>query len=182
MADATLIVAAHSEAVSSGYALNQVVSLDECTEDDRSLFESEPLIVPDIRANTPVAAMFRLLAGAEADDDACPRAWLSVPLHVDERLVGILVFGHSEPRYYSPQLVEPICALAGDVGMSIENTLLYDRTALQAERLGTLLAVQRAITSRLELDDVLRMIADEARRLTGSHQGFVMLLEGDDLV
>jgi hypothetical protein len=42
--------------------------------------------------------------------------------------------------------------------------------------------VQQAITSRLDPDTVLQMIADEARRLTNTAMSAVYLLEGEDLV
>lgn len=38
--------------------------------------------------------------------------------------------------------------------------------------------VQQAITSRLELDTVLQLISDEARRLTKSERTTVFLIEG----
>ncbi|MEN6410313.1 MAG: GAF domain-containing sensor histidine kinase [Anaerolineaceae bacterium] len=51
----------------------------------------------------------------------------------------------------------------------------------QANELETLLAIQQAITSRLDLSDVLQMIADEARRLTSAKVSFLYVLEGDEL-
>lgn len=45
--------------------------------------------------------------------------------------------------------------------------------------LATLLSVQQAITSRLDRQEVLQMIADGARQLTHSHGTGVYLLEGD---
>jgi signal transduction histidine kinase len=47
--------------------------------------------------------------------------------------------------------------------------------------LTTLLAIHQAITARLDPDAVLQMIADEARRLTGTEMGVVYLLEGATL-
>lgn len=52
---------------------------------------------------------------------------------------------------------------------------------LRTEEVETLLAVQQAITSRLNPDDVLQMIADEARRLAGAEMGAVYLLKEDRL-
>lgn len=47
----------------------------------------------------------------------------------------------------------------------------------RGDELETLLAVQQAITRRLDLDVVLQLIADEARRLTNTRSGGVYLLE-----
>lgn len=48
---------------------------------------------------------------------------------------------------------------------------------LRAEEMKTLLAVQQAITSRLDSQKVLKLIAKEARRLTGADMGAVFLLK-----
>lgn len=51
---------------------------------------------------------------------------------------------------------------------------------MRADELRALLTVQQAITSHLELNVVLKMIADESRRLTGSGMGAVYLLRGNE--
>lgn len=55
-------------------------------------------------------------------------------------------------------------------------------TEAGSPKIQTLLAVQQAITCRLDLDTVLQLIADEARKLTRSHWVAVFLLEKDTLV
>jgi two-component system nitrate/nitrite sensor histidine kinase NarX len=55
------------------------------------------------------------------------------------------------------------------------------RLEAQNHELATLLSVQQAITSRLNRQEVLQMIADGARRLTDSNGTAVYLLEGDVL-
>lgn len=50
-----------------------------------------------------------------------------------------------------------------------------------ASEIETLLSIQQAITSHLDLSGVLQMIADEARRLTSAKLSFLYVLEGDDL-
>lgn len=48
--------------------------------------------------------------------------------------------------------------------------------------LETLLTIQQAITSHLDLSDVLQMIADEARRLTSARLSFLFVSEEDYLI
>ena len=59
--------------------------------------------------------------------------------------------------------------------------LIEQRLETQNRELATLLSVQQAITSRLDRQAVLRMIADGARQLTHSHGTAVYLLEGEVL-
>jgi signal transduction histidine kinase len=63
--------------------------------------------------------------------------------------------------------------------MQRSHTLIEQRLEAQNRELATLLSVQQAITSRLDRQEVLQMIADGARQLTHSHGTAVYLLEGD---
>lgn len=54
-------------------------------------------------------------------------------------------------------------------------------TQKHANEIETLLSIQQAITSRLNLSDVLQMIADEARRLTSAKLSFLYVLDENDL-
>ncbi len=75
------------------------------------------------------------------------------------------------------QVLEILC-----VGNDITERRLADEAVRKArDELSTLLELQKAITSRLDLDAVLQLIADEARRLTMAQLASVFLLEGDDL-
>lgn len=59
------------------------------------------------------------------------------------------------------------------------HTLMEQRLEEQNRELATLLSIQQAITSRLDRQEVLQMIADGARQLTHSHGTAVYLLEED---
>ncbi len=59
--------------------------------------------------------------------------------------------------------------------------LLKQQVAERTRALSTLLSVQQAITSRLETQEVLQMIADGARLLTGSLFAGVYLLDGENM-
>lgn len=56
---------------------------------------------------------------------------------------------------------------------------LYSTPEQRADELETLFNIQQAITRQLNIEAVLQLIADEARRLTGSQRTVVFLLEGD---
>jgi two-component system nitrate/nitrite sensor histidine kinase NarX len=54
-------------------------------------------------------------------------------------------------------------------------------TQKRANEIETLLDIQQAITSHLDLSDVLQMIAEQARKLTSARLSFLYVLEGDNL-
>ncbi len=58
---------------------------------------------------------------------------------------------------------------------------LEQRVQERTRELTTLLAVQQALTSRLDLDAVLKLIADEAERLTGADLAAVLVVDGAQL-
>jgi signal transduction histidine kinase/putative methionine-R-sulfoxide reductase with GAF domain len=89
---------------------------------------------------------------------------------------------HYEAGYYQDSHMALAQAFADQVAVSMENARLYAVARQRADEAQTLFAVQQAITSRLKGADVLKMIANEARRLTDTLQGAVYLLDGDEFV
>ena len=63
----------------------------------------------------------------------------------------------------------------------VESARLYSQIEQHVDELETLLAVEQAITSRLDPQSVLQLVADAAHRLTATRLGIVYLLEGDKL-
>jgi signal transduction histidine kinase len=57
---------------------------------------------------------------------------------------------------------------------------LEARVRARTRELTTLFEVQQAITRRLDPDDVMQLVADEARQLTASQRAIVFLLEDDE--
>jgi signal transduction histidine kinase len=142
----------------------------------------QPLIIPDIEADTPVARLFReLFAGQLHMPLQQVRAWLSVPMTIKERTIGFLNLAHTQPGYYSSHQAELTAAFAGQAAIAVENARLYARTSQHSDELETMFAVQQAITSRLDPDSVLQLIANAARRLTSTPVSIVYLLEEDQL-
>jgi len=103
-------------------------------------------------------------------------------LIVKDRVIGALTIDHSEPGYYIHRHAELGMAFANQAAVEFENARLYNETLKRADEMKTMFSVQQAITSRLEIDAVLKLIADEAKRLTFSERTAVFLLEGNDLV
>jgi PAS domain S-box-containing protein len=151
---------------------------------NRMVIESrQPLIIPDVKADTPMARMFRETAGEHLDTTfSYIRSWLGVPLIVRDQVIGMMSLDHPTPGYYKKTPHSQLAmAFANQVAAAIENARLYAEVRQRADEAQTLFAVQQAITSRLNPDDVLQMIANEARRLTNTTKGAVYLLRGDQL-
>lgn len=148
------------------------------------ILKRQAVIIPDVRAKTDLARAFQQTAGEHLDTSfGYVRSWMGVPLIFRDQVIGMLSLDHPTPGYYQEDPHSKLAlAFANQVAVAIENARLFSEVRQRADETQALFAVQQAITSRLNVDVVLQMIADEAKRLTNTHQGAVYLLSGEDLV
>lgn len=147
------------------------------------IVKREPIIIPDILSDTPVACSFRDSIGSlfkPAFKDV--RSWMGIPLMIKNKVIGALTISHNEPEYYDMSHVELGIAFANQAAIEFEYARLYNETVKRMDEIKTMFAVQQAITSRLDLETVIKLIADEARRLTNAERTAVFLVDGNDLV
>ena len=144
----------------------------------------EPVLIPDVREGSELAAAFRETAGDELDTTyGYIRSWMGVPLIVKERLVGMLALDHSEPDYYTPHRAEMAKAFAAQAATAMENARLYEaeqdrleeseRRRRVAEGLRDVLAV---LNTDRPLTEVLDTIVGQACRLLRAQAGAVYQL------
>jgi nitrate/nitrite-specific signal transduction histidine kinase len=163
-------------------ALELHFPLEKAGANREVIHRKEPVIIPDVRGDTPLARAFQGTAGDQLTTTfGYIRSWMGIPLIVKDRVVGMLSFDYSEPNYYTPQQAELVLAFAAQGAVAIENARLYAETRRRADEIQTLFTVQQAIASPLEWNKVLQLIADEARRLTSTRLSAVFLLEGGEL-
>jgi PAS domain S-box-containing protein len=88
----------------------------------------KPVIIPDVRADDPLARAFRTAAGEElATTYAYIRCWMGVPLMVKERVIGMLSLDHGQSHFYTPQHASLALAFASQAAVAIENAQLYEQ-------------------------------------------------------
>ncbi len=141
------------------------------------------VVIDDIHSDDPIAVSFRMTMGMTHRNALKKvRCWMGIPMMVKDRVLGVLTLEHGDAGFYKKHHVELGQAFANQAALEYENARLYTETIKKADELKTMFAVQQAITSRLDLDSVLQMIADESRRLTNSVSTAVLLVEAYDLV
>jgi two-component sensor histidine kinase/putative methionine-R-sulfoxide reductase with GAF domain len=83
-----------------------------------------------------------------------------------EVLVGVINLFTLQRREFSEDEIAFLQTVAGELAIGIENARLYGRTDARLQRkiveLGTMQRVSHTIASTLDLDDVLRLIAEQA--------------------
>lgn len=86
------------------------------------------------------------------------RSAIAMPLLVAEDVIGALLVFHRRPNFFSPELLNLVKAIAGQVAVAINNAHLYELIRDQAERLGSMLRREQEDASRSQA--ILEAVAD----------------------
>jgi two-component system nitrate/nitrite sensor histidine kinase NarX len=126
----------------------------------------EPIVIPDVRSDTPLARMFRQTAGGDLESIfGCVRSWLGVPLMVKGQMLGMLTLDHSQPGHFTARHADLVLAFANQVAVAIENARLYaqaEESAVATERNRLARDLHDAVTQTLFSSSI---IADVLPRL-----------------
>ena len=86
------------------------------------------------------------------------RSAIAVPMSVGEDSIGVLMVFHRSKDFFSPELLNLVTAIAGQVAVAINNARLYELIRDQAERLGLMLRKEQVEASRSQA--ILEAVAD----------------------
>jgi len=105
------------------------------------------------------------------------RSELAVPLIVKNRVVGVIDIEAREAGYFTEEHRRLLTLVASRIAAGIENARLYTRVARQAQTLTVLNEISQELTSILNLDELLRRIAELLTRLIDYQMFSIMLLD-----
>lgn len=106
------------------------------------------------------------------------RSELAVPLIVKNRLIGVIDIESPQPNHFDEEHKRLLTLIASRMAVGIENARLYTRSTRQARTLVLLNEIARELTSILNLDELLKRIAELVSRLI-DYQMFSILLVDD---
>lgn len=111
--------------------------------------------------------------------DAVPnvRSELAVPLIVKNRVIGVIDIEAPEPNYFTEEHKQILTLIASRMAVGIENARLYTRTTKQARTLMLMNEIARELTSILNLDELLKHIAELLSRLIDYQMFSILLLD-----
>jgi signal transduction protein with GAF and PtsI domain len=104
-------------------------------------------------------------------------AFLSVPIMLRGRLVGVINVQHRLPRPHTPETVSLVEVVGQLVGGAIANAQLYDAAQQRQRQLESLAKVSDALVSTAYLDTLLELIVTETASLLRSKICSLMLLD-----
>jgi len=105
------------------------------------------------------------------------RAELAVPLIVKNRLIGVIDLEAREPGYFTEEHRRLLELIGSRMAVGIENAQLYTRTTKQARTLLLLNEIARELTSILNLDELLKRIAELLNRIIDYQMFSILLLD-----
>ena len=127
----------------------------------RALTEGRPVWTSDVLQDPRI----RLRAESRGwIEEVGGRAILAVPL-IREHVMGALVAYRPVGARFADREVEYLSAFANQVAAALENARLYQALDVRAARLRSLARLAHIVSSSLDMDEVLRAIAEAAAEL-----------------
>lgn len=106
------------------------------------------------------------------------RSQLSVPLKIGERVIGVLnVFNKIGGGAFTAEDERLLSTFASQAAVAIENARLHQVSRERIEALTTLIEVGKLLSSKLEINSLLREITEQARRVARAEAASLMLLD-----
>jgi sigma-B regulation protein RsbU (phosphoserine phosphatase) len=105
------------------------------------------------------------------------RSELAVPLIIKNRLIGVIDIESPQPYHFTEEHKRLLTLIASRMAVGIENARLYTRTTRQARTLVLLNEIARELTSILNVDELLKRIAELLRRLIDYQMFSILLLD-----
>ena len=146
-------------------------------EDDviSKLFKnSQPLVFEDIRKDPYVTAII----SPEADHLL---SLLAIPILMDNAIAGILMVQTREPYIYSEDEINILSIVSYNISAAIRNAELYRSVKSQLDELKVIHEVGKAITSILNIDELLPFICEELSKVFNVKGCVLRLLEDEML-
>lgn len=110
------------------------------------------------------------------------RSELTVPLVIDDKVLGILDVQSEKIRAFTDEDVTAFESLAGQLGMAIQESSAYEKTQRQKERINAMADASRAVVSILDINDLLDEVVDLITDYFGYDRVHLFLRSGDRII
>jgi PAS domain S-box-containing protein len=138
--------------------------------------EGSSTMMVDLDGETPGVEQFTFLGILKKGGMAQA---LFIPLYSGDKSIGVIAMGSSEGRFADDQDLGFYNAAGAEIGVSIENALIYKELAAEHERLSMLYRSAQSISGELELQALLDTTAAEAARTVGAKMALLALVDAD---
>jgi sigma-B regulation protein RsbU (phosphoserine phosphatase) len=105
------------------------------------------------------------------------RSELAVPLIAKNKVIGVLDVEAAQPGAFTEEHKRLLTLFGSRIAVGIENARLYTRVSRQARQLTLLTEISRELTSILNVDQLLKRIADLLTRIIDYQMFSILLLD-----
>ncbi|MBN1956248.1 MAG: GAF domain-containing protein [Anaerolineae bacterium] len=133
----------------------------------------EPVWVTDLATSPDLHGLAPL-----AEDEGVS-AFADIPMQIGERMIGMLSVAFTQPHQFTDTERELLTSFSYQAAVAIENARLYAQADEERRRWAEVLAglqrVAQELSSTFERDYILRVVLEEAKRLSGAQRCAVLL-------
>jgi signal transduction protein with GAF and PtsI domain len=104
-------------------------------------------------------------------------AFLSIPILIKNKPVGVINVQHRKPHEHSARLINLLSTIGRQVGGAIETARLYDETRRRAKALEALTAVSHTLNQDRYPEEIMQLIVNMTAQMMGSSICSIMLLD-----
>jgi phosphoserine phosphatase RsbU/P len=105
---------------------------------------------------------------------------LAIPLISRNRVIGVLDIESPQPNYFLPYHQKVLTLLASQLAVAIDNVNLYESLIVKSEMLETLHEIGKELSSILDLEQLLKKVAELLRRVFHYHMFSIFLVDESD--
>jgi len=150
-----------------------------CIEDDKGTIdgmfkEIKPVVIEDIRKFPHV----KTILNPEATDML---SMLAVPIVQDTKVSGLLMLQTRDAYIYSEDEINLLTIIAYNISAAVRNADLYRNVKAQLDELKVIHEIGKAISSILNIDDLLPYICREVSKVFNVTGCILRLIEGSNL-
>jgi PAS domain S-box-containing protein len=109
------------------------------------------------------------------------RSELCIPIKIGERSIGVINAESRQPDFFTPEDERLLLTIAGQLAIAMEQIRLFEAEKRRRQEAETLRQATAAISTSLELNQVLRAILTSLAQVVPYDSSSVFLLEGDHL-
>ena len=100
-----------------------------------------------------------------------------IPLMSGGKIMGRMVLASESPGRFEERDIDFYDTIGAEIGVSVENALVYRELAAEHERLSLLYRSTQSISGELELEALLDTIMEEAARVVGADNALIAQVE-----
>ena len=141
---------------------------------DAMFKEIKPVVIEDIRKSPHVKAILNPEAGDML-------SLLAVPIVQDNKVSGILMLQTRDAYIYGEDEVNLLTVIAYNISAAVRNADLYRNVKAQLDELKVIHEIGKAISSILNIDDLLPYICKEVSKVFNVTGCILRLIEGNNL-